>query len=112
MRSALSDGVACIMVNVTDRVRLRKTPPSSLAFAIQILIPCCLGLSHRRAPMAIGDDIQHRYRMLAVRTPFPRLVLSLPTLLCLVACMRNGHLTIGVFVSPVTRIGPRTVAAS
>ena len=33
---------------------------------------CYLGLSHRRASMAVGYHIQHWYRMLAVRTPFSR----------------------------------------
>ena len=60
-----------------------------------------LGLSHRRAPVAIGNDIQHRYRMLTVRHPhYHRSLASSP-----VAVVREAFIRPSVysfFLSPVS----------
>lgn len=104
--SVLPDGIMCIMVNVTEESPFGE----NTAFFACFSYPCpdpltnridALGLSHRRAPVAIGDDIQHWNRMLTVRH------LPLSSILSLIALSQYGGVypNIGVFVSLVTRIG-------
>jgi len=105
-------GYCVLWLTLRSVYQFWETPLLSLAFLILILFPgqSCyyLGLSHRRAPMAVGHHIQHWYRMLAVRTPFFRSSSShyRPFFAWPPMC-RGAHLIIGVFVCPpVSDKGP------
>ena len=65
-------GIVCIMVNLMEGCPIEE----NTAFFACFSYPCpdpstervdTLGLSHRRAPMATGNNIQHWYRVLTVR---------------------------------------------
>lgn len=106
-------GLCVLWLTLRRGIQLGITPPFFACFPYPYPDPLTdridgLGLSHRRAPMAIGDDIQHWYRMLTVRHP-PFIIRSL----ALSPRRRTPGVypAIGVFVPLVTRIGISIVSA-
>ena len=72
--SVLSEGIMRIMVNITEEPPIEENTAIFACFSYPCPDPLtkhidALGIPHGRAPVVIGNDIQHRYRMLTVRHP-------------------------------------------
>jgi len=102
-------GLVCLMVNVTERIPIWGNTATFACFSRPYGQSCCyLGLSHRRASMAVGYHIQHWYRMLAVRSPsFRSSSFHYRPFFAWPPMCGGVHLIIGVFVcAPVSDKGP------